>query len=80
MKKLVRSRPTWPAWGSAMSTTVSPMEMSKCPASSNTVQWGLGVVQRLQLSRCPPLLWRQLTERLLHPAKLDLEGPHRILI
>jgi hypothetical protein len=40
MKKLVRSRPTWPDWDSAMSITVRPMEMSKCPASSNTVQWG----------------------------------------
>jgi len=63
-----------------MSITVSPMEMSKCPAQLEHRPVGLGVIQRLQLSRCPPLLWRQLTERLLHPAKLDLEGPHRILI
>jgi hypothetical protein len=41
MKKLTRSRPTWPSCGSAMSITVRPMEMSKCPASSNRVQWGL---------------------------------------
>ena len=41
MKKLTRSRPTCPAWGSAMSITVRPIEMSKCPASSNSVQWGL---------------------------------------
>src|SRR5215207_955933 len=41
MKKLTRSRPTCPSWGSATSITVSPMEMSKWPASSNSVQGGL---------------------------------------
>src|SRR5215204_7231547 len=41
MKKLTRSRPTCPACGSAMSITVRPIEMSKCPASSNSVQGGL---------------------------------------
>src|SRR5829696_1253895 len=40
MKKLTRSRPTWPVWGSAISITVRPMEMSKWPASSNRVQGG----------------------------------------
>src|SRR5215211_4211391 len=40
MKKLTRSRPTWPSWGSAISITVRPMEMSKWPASSNRVQGG----------------------------------------
>ena len=41
MKKLARSRPGCPSVGSAMSMFVSPIEMSKWPASSNTVQWGL---------------------------------------
>src|SRR5215217_1639535 len=41
MKKLTRSRPTCPSWGSAISITVNPMEMSKWPASSNSVQGGL---------------------------------------
>src|SRR6266511_2357197 len=40
MKKLTRSRPTWPARGSATSMRVRPIEMSKWPASSNTVQCG----------------------------------------
>jgi hypothetical protein len=44
-KKLVRSRPTWPAVLSATSIRVRPIEMSKCPASSNTVQCG-NFVQR----------------------------------
>jgi hypothetical protein len=41
---------------------------------------GLGVIQRLQLGRGPPLLGGQVAERLLHPAELDLQGPDRILI
>ncbi len=40
MKKLVRSRPGWPPCGSATSMRVSPIEMSKWPASSKTVHGG----------------------------------------
>jgi hypothetical protein len=63
-----------------MSITVSPDGDVEVPGQLEHRPVGLGVIQRLQLSRCPPLLRRQITERLLHPAKLDLEGPHRILI
>ena len=40
MKKLTRSRPGWPSSWLAMSIRVRPIEMSMCPASSNTVQRG----------------------------------------
>ena len=40
MKKLVRSRPGWLSSRPSMSIRVSPIAMSKCPASSNTVQCG----------------------------------------
>ena len=41
---------------------------------------GLGVVERLELGWGPPLLGCQAAERLLDPAKLDLEDPDGILI
>ena len=40
MKKLVRSRAGWRSSFPSISIRVSPIAMSKCPASSNTVQWG----------------------------------------
>ena len=40
MKKLTRSRPGWPSCALSISIRVSPIEMSKCPASSKTVQCG----------------------------------------
>jgi hypothetical protein len=40
MKKLVRSRAGWLASRPAISIRVRPMAMSKCPASSKTVQCG----------------------------------------
>jgi hypothetical protein len=78
MKKLVRSRPTWPGLGHQHHR--QPDGDVEVPGQLEHRPVGLGVIQRLQLSRCPPLLWRQITERLLHPAKFNLKGPHRILI